>query len=209
MHEMMHFFLKSSLKGISKRRQWLLMAFLPVIIYLLVSAAIADQFIVRQEISISNETLISLSPRAADLRSLQELLSKPGDFFQNLFALSLLTKRLDQRMPSIQQWSPGDSLIRKVEQCLTLDMIGKNILQIAYEGNDREQGETMVAFYSQRLIKQAKDYLAMNPAAVKDGAVAPSMIGRIAVDEKRSLWRYTRLVPALSLFLSHCSSCCF
>ena len=198
---MIQFLLKRSFEAILIHRKWLLLAFVPVIIYLAVSAAIPDRFVVRQEISISGETLVSLSPRAADLRSLQELISTPGLFFLNRFALSLLENRLDQRMLPIQNRTLKDSLINKVEQCLSLGMIGKNTLQIAYEGSDREQGEIMVPFYAQRLITQARDYLALNPSAVKKGAAAPRLIGRTTIVEKRALCRFSRLVPALYFFV--------
>jgi len=198
---MMNFFLKRSVKAISKRLNWLFLAFIPVIIYLVVSAAIPDRFAARQEISVTGETLISLSPRAADLRSLQKLISTPSYFFLNRFALALLAKRLELRMPSIQNWRSEVSLISKVEQCLTFTMTGKNTVQVAYEGNDQQEGETMVDFYADRFIKQAKDYLALNPSAVKDGAVAPRMMGRITVVEKRSLWRHARFEPAFYIFV--------
>lgn len=198
---MIQFFLMRSLKAISMRRKWLLTAFAPVMIYLSVSAAIPDRFLVRQEISVTGETLISLSPRAADLRSLPELISTPSLFFLNRFAVALLAKRLDQKMPSIQDWRPEVSLFNNVEQCLTLDMTGKNTVRIAYEGNSREEGETMVAFYARRLVKQAEDYLALNRSAVKNGAAAPRIIGRITVAEKRSLWRGSRLAPVLWICL--------
>lgn len=197
---MIHFFLRLSLKGISKRRQWLLMAFIPVIIYWVVSAAIPDRFIIRQEISITSDALFSLSPRPSDLRALQELISTPDLFFLDRFALSLLAKRLDIQVPSIENQSPKSLLISKIKQCLTLQMIGKDTVKIVYQGNDRKQGEIMVIFYSERFIKQAKDYLTMNPSVVEKGAIAPRLIGRIDVEEKRSFWRYDRLVPALILF---------
>jgi protein tyrosine kinase modulator len=194
---MIQFFLRRSLKAISMRRKWLLAVFIPVMIYLGVSAATPNRFVVSQEIAITGNTLISLSPRAADLRSLQELISTPSLFFLNRFALALLTKRLELRMPSIQNWRPEVSIISKVEQCLTLDMTGKNTVRITYEGNNRKEGETMVAFYARRLVKQTEDYLTLNRTAVKNGASVPRIIGRTTVSEIRLLWCNSRLVPAL------------
>ena len=194
---MIQFFLRRSLKAISMHSKWLLTAFIPVMIYLGVSAATPDRFIVSQEIAVTGDTLISLSPRAADLRSLQELISTPSLFFLNRFALALLAKRLELRMPSIQNWRSEVSLIGKVEQCLTLDMTGKNTVRVTYEGNDPKRGGTLVAFYARRLVKQAEDYLALNRSAVKDGAMAPRLIGRATVSEMRLLWCNARLAPAL------------
>lgn len=194
---MIQFFLRRSLKAISMRRKWLLTAFIPVMIYLGVSAAIPERFVVSQEIAITGNTLISLSPRAADLRSLQELISTPNLFFLNRFALALLTKRLELRMPSIQNRRPEVSIIGKVEQYLTLDMTGKNTVRITYKGNNRKEGEIMVAFYARRLVKQTEDYLALNRSAVKDGATAPRIIGRTTVSEMRLPWCNSRLEPAL------------
>ena len=197
---MIQFFIKRCFKALSMHCKWLLFALMPVMLYLGISAAIPDRFVVRQDISATGDTLISLSPRAADLRSLQELISTPDLFFLNRFALALLSKRLEMRMPGIQDWSPEVSLMDKVDRCLRLDMIGKNAVRIAYEGNRRKEGETMVAFYSQRLVKQAKDYLALNRSAVKDGTAIPRMIGRITVVEKRSLWCNSRVTPVLLIF---------
>ena len=199
---MIGFFLERFIKAVSIHRKWLLWAFVPVIIYLMISAAIPDRFVVRQKISITGDTLISLSPRPADLRSLEALISAPDHFFRNRFALSLLAKKLDKGMPSAQSGNLPINLSSEVEKCLTFEMTAKNSFNIVYVGSNREQGETMVAFYAGRLITQAGDYLAITPSAVKDGAVAPKMVGTMTVEEKRSPWRYKRLWPALYLFVS-------
>ena len=160
---MVQFFLRCSAKALSIHRKWLLAALIPVMIYLGIAATIPDRFVVTQDISVTADTLISLSPRATDLRSLKELISEPNIFFQNRFALALLAKRLEMRLPATESRGTGMSLIDKVDQCLTLDMTEGNIVQVAYMGDHRNEGEAMVAFYSERLIRQAEDYLALKP----------------------------------------------
>ena len=165
-----------------------------------IAATIPDRFVVTQDIFVTADTLISLSPRVTDLRSLKELISEPNIFLQNRFALALLAKRLEMRLPATESRGTGMSLIDKVDQCLTLDMTEGNIVQVAYTGDHRNEGEAMVAFYSERLIRQAEDYLALNRSAVKSGAAIPRKIGRVTVSEKRSLWCDSRLVPAVLIF---------
>jgi hypothetical protein len=198
---MLRFFLKRYAQAVSERRLWVLLAFVPLIIYLVVSAIVPDRFTVKQEISISGNALIALSPRSADLRALSELISTPSYFFQNKFALILLGKRLDLEMRSESAQNPLLMLKRDVVHCLSLTMPGQNTAVIAYEGKDRKRGEAMVVFYSQRLIKQAKDWLAQNRSGIEKGLAAPKMVGKITVEEQHAPWRSERLLPAVYIFV--------
>jgi len=198
---MLQFFLKRYIKALSARRLWLLFVFVPLIVYLVLSAIIPDRFAVKQEISISGNALIALSPRSADLKALSELISSPSYFFQNKFALILLGKRLDMDMRSESAQNPLLMLKREVVHCLSLSTPGQNTAVIAYEGKDWKRGEAMVGFYSQRLIKQAKDWLAQSRSGIEKGLAAPKMVGKITVEEQHAPWRSERLLPAVYIFV--------
>jgi hypothetical protein len=179
----------------------MLLAFVPLIVYLVLSAIVPDRFVVKQEISISGDALISLSPRSADLKALNELVSTPSYFFLNKFALILLGKRLDMDMRSERAQNPLLMLKKDVARSLSLTTPGQDMAVIVYEGKDRKSGTAMVGFYSQRLIKQAKDRLAQNRSKAVQSQPAPKLVGKITVEEQRSPWRSERLLPAVYIFV--------
>ena len=117
---MVRFFLERFFRALSAYRPWLLLAFVPVLIYLAVSAMIPDRFAVRQQISITGDDLILLSPKSGDLKAFRELVSTPKLFFLNKYALILLGKRLDMDLQSEQPLNLLNSLKTEVARCLSL-----------------------------------------------------------------------------------------
>ena len=164
---MLRFFLERSFQAISARRLWLLLAVVPPAVYLVVSAAVPDRFVVRQEVSLSGNDLIALSPKPGDLKAVNELVSSPRYFFLNKFALVLLGKQLVMNME-------GE---KEVENCLTLATAGDRTV-ITYDGSDRRRGRVMVAFYAQRLIQQAGDWLKKKPKRARQKRSRAETVGQ-------------------------------
>jgi len=198
---MLQFFLKRYIQAVSARRLWALLAFVPLIVYLFLSAIVPDRFTVKQELSISGDNLISLSPRSADLKALNELVSTPSYFFLNKFALVLLGKRLNMDMQLERALNPLLILKREVARCLSLTTLGQDTAVIVYEGKNRKRGAAMVGFYSQRLIKRTNDWLAQNRSEMVKSLPPPKLVGKITVEEQRSPWRSERLLPAVFIFV--------
>ena len=197
---MIRFFLKRYVRAVAARRLWLLLTLVPLIIYLVSSAIVPDRFIVKQEISISKDTPISLSPRPADLRPLSQLASTPNDFFLNRFALILLEKHLDMDIQTESSQNPEATLKRIVARCLSLTTTANNVAVIVYKGGDPRLGQAIISFYSQRLIEQAGARFTRNKFQVMKDLPTPKLIGEMAVEEQRSLWRSERLLPAVYIF---------
>ncbi len=201
---MLSFFLHQFSQAVSAHRIWLLSALVPVLIYLVATAVRPDRFLVKQEISISENSLISLSPKAADLKAVKELTANPDAFFLNSFALVLLAKQFDANILPAQSDPPRKDLMAlkgQISQCLSLTKAGTDKVVLIYEGKDRKAGELMVPFYSQRLIKQAEDWLKQNRGRVEGAPSPPKLLGKITVEEQRAPWRMERLLPAMYLFL--------
>lgn len=197
---MVRFLLKHSLHAFSKHRLWMLLALVPPLIYLVHFAIVPDRFAVKQEISISGDDLVALSPRPGDLKALSELVSTPRYFFLNNFALMLLGKRLDMDMQVEGAQNPLPALKKEVESGLYITLHGQDRAVMTYDGKDRNRGQVMIGFYSQRLVKQAGDWLIKNRKGVDKSRAVPKLVGQITVMEQRSFWRSERLLPVVYLF---------
>jgi hypothetical protein len=196
---MLRFFLEHSFQAISARRLWLLLALVPLVVYLVVSAAVPDRFMVRQEVSLSGNDLIALSPKPGDLKAVSELVSSPHYFFLNKFALVLVGQRLEMNMGGKEAGEFLPALKKEVEGCLSFTVTEGRAV-VSYDGGDRLRGRVMVAFYAQRIIQQAGDWLKKNRKGLDKSGPVPKLLGKITTSEHCSLWRSDRLLPSVILF---------
>lgn len=196
---MLRFFLERSFQAISAHRLWLLPAVVPLAVYVVVSAVVPDRFVVRQEVSLSGNDLIALSPKPGDLKAVNELVSSPHYFFLNKFALVLVGQRLEMNMEGEEAGKSLPALNKEVEDCLSLTMTeGRAVVR--YDGGNSQRGRVMVAFYAQRLIQQAGDWLKKNRKGLDKSGSVLKLLGKITISEYFSLWRSKRLLPSIILF---------
>ncbi|MCP4694804.1 MAG: hypothetical protein GY859_42645 [Desulfobacterales bacterium] len=199
----MRFLIKQYLNALAARKWWLLASLIPLACYLAFSAARADRFTILGEISISADTPISLSPKAGDTTIMRDVLTRPASFFQNKFALSTLAKTLREniRVMSEDGLSPY-ALKNLCADAMTISTPGKGMVRITFNGKNRELGETMVGFYTQRLIQQANVGMKMARPRPAKKAPAPHVVGEIQASGHRALWRPERFLPALQVVIT-------
>jgi len=195
----MRFFLKRYVHAISARRRWLLLLFIPPLAYLLITTMIPDRFSIEQEISISKNASVQLGKRPGSSLRLSDIVSRPGSFFQDGFALILLKRELNPDTVLKPTEIPLGRLKTIVENGMTLTLKGEKTAVIAYEGENRNLGEKLVAFYSQRLVGKIKTSgpgIRIHPED-RNKQPSASLIGQTEINEHRAFWRPERLFPSL------------
>ena len=203
----MLFFLKRYVHAISAHRRLLLLFLIPPFVYLLLSATIPDRFSIQQRISIPKNASVQLGKRPGSSLRLSDIIARPESFFQDDFALMLLQRHLNPDTALGLTKTPFSGLKTTVETGMTLTMTGGKAVAVAYHGDDRNLGEKLVDFYSQRLVNKLK---AGSIPGSKNGnrkkQPSASLIGQPEIKELRALWRAQRLFPsliiaAISLFI--------
>jgi len=190
----MRFLLKRYVYAISAHRRLLLLFLIPLFVYLLLSATIPDRFSVEQEIAIPKNALVRVGKRPGSTLPMSEMISRPESFFQDEFALMLLEKQLNSDTALRPAKTPRSDLKATVKTGMTLTMTGGKRVAVAYHGNDRDLGEKLVGFYSQRLINKLSPGSKIGNRKKKPSA---SLIGQTGINEFRALWRTQRLYPSL------------
>jgi len=94
----MYFNIKRYLHGLSRRRLWLLLIFLPPLAYLVLSAIHADRFSVKQNISISKDSPVALGSTPMGDKQMGKIVSRPDDFSRTVLPLGSCT------LTSMQAW---------------------------------------------------------------------------------------------------------
>ena len=190
----MRFLLKRYVHAILAHRRLLLLFLIPLFVYLLLSATIPDRFSVEQEIAIPKNALVRVGKRPGSTLPMSEMISRPESFFQDEFALMLLEKQLNSDTALRPAKTPRSDLKATVKTGMTLTMTGGKRVAVAYHGNDRDLGEKLVGFYSQRLINKLSPGSKIGNRKKKPSA---SLIGQTGINEFRALWRTQRLCPSL------------
>jgi len=198
---MMYFNIKRYLHGISGRRLWLLLILLPPLAYLTLSATRSDRFSVRQNISISKESPVALVVTPVGIKRMGDIVSHPDDFFQNNFTLKKLYTNLYTGTQAYEADRQFRVLMKTIRNDMSLTMPAENLATITYHGKDRKMGETLVGYYSERLVQKAKEGLVRSKLRDSKGQL-PKLIGGMEVGEHRALWRSERLTPLVVIFIA-------
>jgi hypothetical protein len=198
----MHFNIKRYFYGISKRRFWLLLILFPPMFYIFVSAGYTDRFSIKQNISISKDLPLALAPGPAGLKQIKEIVAHPDDFFLNNFAVRKLYTKLYVGTAVYRADGQFRNLLETIKNTMSIEMPSGNTAIIAFYGKDKATGQTLVSYYSDRLIQKGKEGLVRSKH--KDsGFKLPALMGNMEINEHRNLWRPERLVPlVLITFIS-------
>lgn len=193
----MDFYIKRYLNALKTQRIWLLLAFMPVSIYL-ISAALLDRTLtVTQTFSYSGKVLVAKNPVVSV--ELDELLANPDLFFQEGFALTELSRKAvllqDTRFPS----EDLVKLRRLLYQSMSLSKTDDSELRIAYRGPDEALGRNLVDYYARHLMNRTKEALqnAQRPASPEPRIVP----GALMISSNLNLWDLDRLLPAFWVLL--------
>lgn len=195
----MNFLLKRYLHGVSKRRFWLLLVFVLPCLYLFMSTFNADRFTISQSISITESAPIAITARPTGVMNLEEVISKPEDFFLSSYAVKTLSN--DIFIKSALKVSDEQTLIKEIKDNMSMGMAGKDILKINYYGKDLETGRVLVDYYAKRMITGTNEGLIRSNMTLIDESLQPSLIEGLYIIEHRALWRSDRLAPLVQTII--------
>ena len=198
----MYFNIKRYFYGISKRRFWLLLILFPPMFYIFVSAGYTDRFSIKQHISISKGLPIALASGPGGLKQIKEIVSHPDDFFLNNYAVRKLYTKLYVGTTVYRADGQFRNLLEKIKNSMSIKMPSENIAVITFYGEDKAIGQTLVSYYSDRLVQKGKEGL-LRSKHKGSGFKLPALMGNMEISEHRSLWRSERFVPlVLITFIS-------
>lgn len=205
---MIHFFIRRYLFALLQRRLWLLLAFLPPLIYLGVSAGIPDRFLIYQHLSIPQDAKVPVSTSPVDIMPMSEFIEHPDDFFLDRYAIKEISEIISADTVKAQRQGPFRSPVRQIEE-MSLGKLEGEKVRVAYYGADPNKGKKLVAYYSKRLVKKVHEGTRRSrlhgtkksPEQQRAAPEAADMLGKIELEPERSLWRAERFVPSIQIFI--------
>jgi len=192
----MYFNIKRYFYGMSKRRFWLLLILFPPVFYIFVSAGYSDRFSIKQNISISKGLPVALASGPAGLKPIQEMVTHPDAFFLNNYAVRKLYTKLYVGKAVYRADGQYRNLLETIKKNISIEMPSEDIAIITFYGKDKAMGQTLVSYYSDRLIQKGKEGL-LRSKLKESGFKPPALMGVMEINEHRSLWRPERLVPLM------------
>ncbi len=210
----MGFLIKRYMSSLRTRGLWLLLVMVPPMIYLGVAYCRIDRYTVRQDLEISLDAPMSVATSPVDFVRMSDLVAKPNELFMDRLALRELYGRLYPGA-SIELSGPQyETLLKAVESSMSLSALSKNAVRIAYHADDPKTGETLVDFFSSRLMKRAEEGLRRSHLAASrsgKGAEGPGgsgwqglgpparLRGTMVTEAHRAIWRPERLSPLVQI----------
>lgn len=185
----MYFNIKRYYYGVVKRKLLMLLVLIIPTVYVIVSAVLPDRFSVVQHVTISEDSPIALMTDPVGYMPFKDFVNNSSAFFMNSYALNKLAGTL------LAGWAEkyGPVMEDVIKTTMSMDMYGKNKVQIRYFGKSREVGEILVMFYSERLVNKAVEGLVRSNNEGPD--LKPDLTGGVEVYELRAFWRNERLLP--------------
>ena len=165
----MSFFIRRYLYGVTRRSGWLLLAFAPLLLYILGNSMIPDRFLVQQGLPIVRTSPVSVTSSPVDVISVNDLIMHPEEFFQDTYALIECGKNLDINLEVVDESHASKILRSALAKDVSIKADGENVL-IGYLGPERKLGEKIVQFYSQRLVDRVDQGSARTQVADNRGA---------------------------------------
>jgi hypothetical protein len=169
-------------------------------IYIFVSAGYTDRFSIQQNISISKGLPLALASGPAGLKQMEEIVSHPDDFFLNNFAVRKLYTKLYVGTAVYRADGQFRNLLEMIKNNMSIEMPSENIAVITFFGKDKEIGQTLVSYYSNRLIQKGKEGVVRSKHKESNFKL-PALMGNMEINEHRTLWRSERLVPLVLITL--------
>lgn len=214
------FIVKRYLTALRLRSSMLLLALIPVALYLVYAAMTPDRCEVYQDVAVSEDAPVAVSTSPVDTIVFSDIQQQPLLLFLDKFAVKELYRQLYPTVAAEQSNQRFLSLRQRVASCMRLTAPTSEHTRITYYGPDPAEGRTFTAFYSSRLLRkadegakriqlnQARGFAADSPAqtAYRTPAEqaaqqepAARLHGTVVVRQSRALMRSDRIVPALVL----------
>jgi hypothetical protein len=156
-----------------------------------VTGTLPDRFVVSQNVSISDTFPVARMTDPVGTIPFKDLYADPSSFFLNSYAVNKLNNTV------LAGWAEKYATVidDMVKKTMTMILAGENKVQIRYHGRNRELGEILVGFYSDRLLKKALE--GGTRSGHTESFSKPEISGLIEIREEKALWRPERLKPFL------------
>lgn len=210
----MRFLIKRYMSSLRTRGLWLLLAMVPPLLYLGLAYSRIDRYTVRQDVQISLDAPMTVATSPVDFVRMSDLVAKPNDLFMDRLALRELYGRIYPGA-SIDLSAPQyEALLKAVEASMSLAALPETGVRIAYHQKDPKTGETLVEFFSTRLIRRAEEGLRRSILAAlgtmkkadEPGGSGPQgpdpparLRGTMVTEAHRAIWRPERLSPLVQI----------
>lgn len=200
----MRFYFKWFLYGLRRRPALLLAAFIPLLVFLLVTGLSCDRFGVSLELPLAGATPLAVRSSPVAVVSVADFAAEGSRFFTEELTPGAW-RRLSVRCPAAgrydiearRQWVELINSLR-----LTYDDAGGRVT-IGYEGPDLELGRALTAFSAERLLARARAgrqrrerYPGAGGEHHADSALQEIVIGKAKIKRYRAWWRAERLPAA-------------
>lgn len=190
----MTFYLKRYLSALRSHQKWMILAFIPVMIYLASAALRDDSVIVTQGFSYTGEVVLSATNSPVGTMTLDALMSDQDLLFLDSFALTQLQRKLELMKEGTLPTEPA--LRRLVHTTLSLTPETESGIRLNYRGEDAQIGRALVAFYAERLSNRVNEGRTRSQTSAQFKTA-----GEMTQNGMRTLWNPNRLFPASMLFL--------
>jgi hypothetical protein len=196
----MGFYIKRYLAAFQERKHWMLIALVPVMLYLIVAALRVDSFSITLDFTHSGDVHVAATNPSVDTLTLERLLTDPDQLFLDRFALNQLQQRLELQQDVFALSAPH-GLKRLVHNAMSLSSQPDSRLRLAYEGSSARLGEIMVEFYGERLVQRIEDGAARRQASETTAPYSFETNGTLTTVGVASPWNAERLPRAILVFL--------
>lgn len=207
----MRFYLKWYLYGLRHRVSLVVLAFIPLVIFLLVTGLRYDRFVVKLALPVAGDTPLSVRSSPVAVTTVANLALAGGRFFAEE-----LTPTAWRRL-AVNQPVAGRYDLQQRDQWLTLisslrleySAVDGGRVVISYTGPDPALGQVVTTFCAKRLvarIRRGRQRLRRSTGIVKTGVHAVGAMSKIAIgspeiERHRSWWRGERLPAAAATLL--------
>lgn len=203
----MVFNLRRYFYALSQSWYWLVMALIPLAVYLLTTGMRADRYSLTRSLEVNSEYPVAVVTSPVDVTTIKGIITNPSQFFTDRLAL-VSWKRFAETDPGLATYNFKDknTMLAAIET-LSLKIDNKGIIHLGYFGPDEYLGTQLVDFYMNRLLSRMRAGFHRldnhNPAAKK--LVRPE---KLQLDKTKkehtahhSWWRAERTGPAVTIFL--------
>lgn len=196
----MYFHVKRYKYGLSRRKHWIPLILLPVIIYLALSAFLPDRFVVSRTVEIDREAPLSVAGNPVDVVKMSEILARPDELFLDPYTLNALANDLDPLLKRKIMDLALPDFKAAIRALMSLKSTADNHVQISCTSSDSRLGEVLTEFYAERLQKRGEDGLERTGLVERaKSAGSVRVVGAAQILPQRAMWRWERLVPAIQI----------
>lgn len=203
----MLFNLRRYLYALSQHSLWLVLAVLPLAVYLLITGIKTDRFTLSRSLIINPDWPVAITSSPVDTISIKSLAVTPKSFFTDRLALTGW-QHYAETDPGLAKYNFKDkSTMLAAIEALSLSLDEEGQLKIAYFGPDAELGIELVNYYTGRILRrlragyhrQAEEIRKTNNFNLSKQLQIDK--SKLEYTEHHAWWRSERLKPATQVTL--------